>query len=212
MNYFSVYKESEALLVIEKSKFITYTKPIKSEEEALEFIAQIKKKHYDANHNVTAYVLGKNYDIKRYSDDGEPSGTAGMPALDTLMKNKITNVCVVITRYFGGIKLGTGGLVRAYIDATKNGLSQSGLLEYKYLEHYFLVSSYELSSKIQYKLFNSPVYIKDTYYTDNVTFEFYVDSINIKIIDEIVDLTASKIEIIKYESEYIKFLENKIIL
>ena len=119
MNYFSVLDYSEAEQVVEKSRFITYTKPVYDENEAAEFIARIKKLNYDASHNVSAYVIGESSDIKRYSDDGEPSGTAGMPMLDVMLKKGITNTCVVITRYFGGIKLGTGGLVEHTLNQLK---------------------------------------------------------------------------------------------
>ena len=104
-----------------RSRFIGYCKPVTSEEEATRFISQIRSKHWDARHNVYAYSLREG-NIKRYSDDGEPSGTAGMPVLDVIVKNEVFDVCVVVTRYFGGILLGTGGLVRAYSQAAKLAL------------------------------------------------------------------------------------------
>src|SRR5699024_6483666 len=109
-------------IIIEKSKFIGYAKPIKTEEEAIEFINEIKKKHKDATHNVWAYTLGKSMNIQRYSDDGEPQGTAGIPTLEVIKKEDLRDVVVVVTRYFGGVKLGAGGLVRAYTKGAKVGI------------------------------------------------------------------------------------------
>ncbi|MGL5256993.1 MAG: YigZ family protein [Proteocatella sp.] len=211
MKYYSVLKYSEAEHVIEKSRFITYTMPVKTEEEAIAFIAKIKKQNYNATHNVSAYVIGEKSDIKRYSDDGEPSGTAGMPALDTLLKKGITNICVVITRYFGGIKLGTGGLVKAYTESTKLGVEASQLIEFRELMKYKIVSSYDLFSKVQYKLQNSPVHIADIEYMENVSIQIYFEEEDKKIIEELIDLTASNIEIEELPNEYVVFLNDKIL-
>lgn len=211
MKYYSILEDSEAEHIVEKSKFITYTKPVCTEEEAAAFIAQIKKKNYSASHNVSAYVIGATSDIKRYSDDGEPSGTAGMPALDTMLKKGITNACVVITRYFGGTKLGTGGLVKAYTEATKLGLEASQIIEYREMLKYQIVASYDLSQKIQYKLQNSPVHIINVEYLENVSFFIYLDENEKSLIADLINLTASKIEIIGLDSEYVKFSGNDII-
>ena len=126
--YRTVGKSGEAELVIEKSQFISYAAPAATEEEALEFIQAIKKKHRDATHNVPAYVIGENNDIQRFSDDGEPSGTAGVPMLEVLKKEDLRDTVLVVTRYFGGIKLGTGGLVRAYTKAAKLALEAAGIV------------------------------------------------------------------------------------
>lgn len=211
MKYYSVLKYSEAEHVIEKSRFITYTMPVKTEEEATSFISKIKKQNYNATHNVSAYVIGEKSDIKRYSDDGEPSGTAGMPALDTLLKKGITNICVVITRYFGGIKLGTGGLVKAYTESTKLGVEASQLIEFRELMKYKITSSYDLFSKVQYKLQNSAVYIKDIEYMENVSINIYFEEENKKILEELIDLTASNIDIEELPNEYVVFLDDKIL-
>ncbi|MBQ7128700.1 MAG: YigZ family protein [Clostridia bacterium] len=125
-DYFTVEKESEFTLTEKKSRFIGYIKPCESETQAVEFINLIKKKHSDAKHNVYAYVLREN-NKQRYSDDGEPQGTAGLPVLEVLTKRGITDVCVVVTRYFGGILLGTGGLTRAYSAAGKGAVENSGV-------------------------------------------------------------------------------------
>ncbi len=125
-DYFTVEKETSFSLTEKKSKFIGYIKPCESEAQAVEFVNLIKKKHSDARHNVYAYVLREN-NKQRYSDDGEPQGTAGLPVLEVLTKKGITDVCVVVTRYFGGILLGTGGLTRAYSDACCGAVEHSGV-------------------------------------------------------------------------------------
>lgn len=125
--YKTVEKEADDFFIEKKSRFIGYAKPVKTQEEAVEFINQIKSKHWDAKHNVYAYVLRDN-NIQRYSDDGEPSGTAGVPVLDVILKENITDVCVVATRYFGGVLLGTGGLVRAYSHTSKIALEAAGII------------------------------------------------------------------------------------
>ena len=117
--YKTINEKSENEIIINKSRFIGFSAPINSEEEALKFIEEIKTRHRDATHNVYAYCIGENSNIQRFSDDGEPTGTAGIPALEVLKKEDLRNVVVVITRYFGGIKLGSGGLIRAYTKGAK---------------------------------------------------------------------------------------------
>ncbi len=211
MNYFSVLDYSEAEQVVEKSRFITYTKPVYDENEAAEFIARIKKLNYDASHNVSAYVIGESSDIKRYSDDGEPSGTAGMPMLDVMLKKGITNTCVVITRYFGGIKLGTGGLVRAYTESTKMGLEASKIVEYREMRCYSITCTYDLAPKIQYRLKGSDVIIKDTEYLEKVRFLVYVKEDEMKILDELIDITSSLIYIEEKDNVFVRFCDDRII-
>lgn len=211
MKYFSVLDYSEAEQVVEKSRFITYTKPVYDENEASEFIAKIKKLNYDASHNVSAYVIGESSDIKRYSDDGEPSGTAGMPMLDVMLKKGITNTCVVITRYFGGIKLGTGGLVRAYTESTKIGLEASKIVEYREMRCYSITCTYDLAPKIQYRLKGSDVIIKDTEYLEKVRFLVYLEEDEMKILDELVDITSSLIYIEQKDNVFVRFCDDRII-
>lgn len=211
MNYFSVLDYSEAEQVVEKSRFITYTKPVYDENEAAEFIARIKKLNYDASHNVSAYVIGESSDIKRYSDDGEPSGTAGMPMLDVMLKKGITNTCVVITRYFGGIKLGTGGLVRAYTESTKMGLEASKIVEYREMRCYSITCTYDSAPKIQYRLKGSDVIIKDNEYLEKVRFLVYVKEDEMKILDELIDITSSLIYIEEKDNVFVRFCDDRII-
>lgn len=126
--WFSLYKGGTGEIEEKKSRFIATIEPVLSEEEAARFVAGMKKKYWDARHNCSAFIIGESGQKTRCSDDGEPSGTAGRPMLDVLAKEHVTNVCVVVTRYFGGTLLGTGGLVRAYSAAVKEGLSHCEII------------------------------------------------------------------------------------
>ncbi len=152
-----------------KSRFIGYTMPVTSEEEALEFIEKIRKKHWDARHNCFAYVIGDKQQIQRCSDDGEPSGTAGRPVLDVLLGEEIRDAVVVVTRYFGGTLLGTGGLVRAYKQGAKTGLEHSVVVEEKEGIRYQIQTDYNGIGKIQYINRTLEVLEEQTDYTDVVT-------------------------------------------
>ncbi len=134
--YKTLLAYGEGEITIEKSKFIGYATPIKSEEEAIAFIENIRTKHWNATHNVPAYIVGENNEIQRYSDDREPSGTAGIPILEVIKKEDLRNVAVVVTRYFGGIKLGTGGLVRAYTKGANGYLIKE--TQYDDAVHFYL--------------------------------------------------------------------------
>lgn len=131
MNYRTIASDASSQMIIKKSRFICQSKRVNSEEEARTFIAQIKKDHYKANHSCSAMIIGQLSEVKRSSDDGEPSGTAGVPMLTVLEKQGVTNLVVVVTRYFGGIKLGAGGLIRAYGGAVAQHLDQVGLVQVK---------------------------------------------------------------------------------
>lgn len=175
MEFKTVHKEGQSLDVIKKSKFIGYVKPIKSVEEAQAYIEMIKKKHWDANHNVPVYVLGDQFQVQKYSDDGEPSGTAGVPILNMLKAENISNVVVVITRYFGGVKLGTGGLIRAYTLSAHSALRQGCVIEMKAYTEMKVALSYTMNGKYENYL-NKQDYVlmKDTYYTDQVQWHLYL--------------------------------------
>lgn len=139
-------KYGEAELVEKKSVFIGYASPVTSEEEAIEFVKSIKKKHADARHNVYAYMIGQN--IARYSDDGEPQGTAGIPVLDVIRKSGFTDAVIVVTRYFGGILLGAGGLVRAYSAAAKMAVDEAKIITYRSYRRFALELNYTDHGKI----------------------------------------------------------------
>lgn len=175
LNYKTVEREAFAETVIEKSRFIGYVKPVKTEEEAQAFMAMIRKKHWDATHNVPVYVLGPEYHAQKFSDDGEPQGTAGLPILSMLKNEGITDVVVVVTRYFGGVKLGTGGLVRAYTHSAQLGLAAAGVIEMIMHRRVSVTVDYTLLGKLQNYLSGQPtVRVADTLYTDHVTLELLV--------------------------------------
>ena len=147
-----LYKGGTAETEVKKSRFIANLKPVESEEEATAFIAEMKKKYWDARHNCQAFTIGMNHELTRCSDDGEPAQTAGRPMLDVLLGEDVHNVCVVVTRYFGGTLLGTGGLVRAYSGAVKEGLAASEIVEKKRAFEMKIVTDYTGVGKIQYIL------------------------------------------------------------
>ena len=164
--HITLEKEGSATIVEKKSEFIGYAKPIKSEEEAVEYIKEIRKKHADARHNVYGYVIGNT---TRYSDDGEPQGTAGMPVLDVIRKTGFTDAVIVVTRYFGGILLGTGGLVRAYSAAAKAAAEAAHIVTYEQYDEVSFICTYSDYPKIEKELTFYPVIIDGVDFTDTVT-------------------------------------------
>lgn len=169
IRYSTIEKEGQAELIIEKSRFIGYVKPVESKEEADEFIKEIRARHRDATHNVPAFVLGEKFQQQWASDDGEPQGTSGVPMLQMMVKEGITNVVVVVTRYFGGIKLGTGGLVRAYTNTAKAALEDAGIHHVK--DQTVIVASmdYTYLGKLQNSEKDGYFTIADTAFTDVIT-------------------------------------------
>lgn len=165
--YRTIGKEACIEMIEKRSRFIASAKPVKTEAEALEFLNSLRQKYWDATHNVYAYIIEDN-NIMRYSDDGEPSGTAGMPVLDILKKEGLTNIAVVVTRYFGGILLGTGGLVHAYSKSAKLGVTEAGIIDMLLCRKLTISCDYTMLGKIQSELHNMDVIIGDTEYTDNV--------------------------------------------
>lgn len=176
--YKTVRTEAEATNIIEKSRFIAHVKPVSSKEEADAFVAEIKGKYKDATHNVPAMVIGDKFQIQWASDDGEPQGTSGAPMVQMLVKEGITNVVIVVTRYFGGIKLGTGGLVRAYTGSAKLGLEAAGVCSVREVCSMDVKADYTYLSKFQNMAADVlgddedpaevPFVIKDVQYTDKV--------------------------------------------
>ncbi|MGX1902537.1 YigZ family protein [Thermolongibacillus altinsuensis] len=173
--YYTVKGYGEAEIVIEKSRFICYVNRATTEEEAIRFIQEIKKKHWDATHNCSAYLIGEHDQIQKANDDGEPSGTAGVPMLEVLKKKGLKDTVVVVTRYFGGIKLGAGGLVRAYGRAVSEGLKATGIVERKLMRIMQTTIDYTWLGKVENELRSSVYRIKDIHYTDQVTIETYVE-------------------------------------
>ena len=163
-----VYKGGQGEITEKKSRFIATVRPVESEDEAVSFINEMKKKYWDARHNCSAFVIGKRQELTRCSDDGEPAGTAGRPMLDVLLKENIHNAAVVVTRYFGGVLLGTGGLVRAYQQATKAGLSASEIIEKKDGAVLFIRTDYTGIGRLQYLFVQEKITVMDTAYEADV--------------------------------------------
>lgn len=185
--YKTVEKEASDFFIEKKSKFIGYAKSVKTQEDAVEFISEIKSKHWDATHNVYAYVLREN-NIQRYSDDGEPSGTAGVPVLDVMLKESLVDVCVVATRYFGGTLLGAGGLVRAYSHTSKIALEAAGIITMAQCSVMSAEVDYSFYDRLNILLSDFSAVILNTSFSDKVCVEFSVkeniaDLLNAKLID-----------------------------
>lgn len=169
-----LYQGGSGEIVEKKSRFIATLEKIETEEEALAFIARMKKQYWDARHNCYAFVAGTNQELQRCSDDGEPNGTAGRPMLDVLLREDIHNLVVVVTRYFGGTLLGTGGLVRAYQKAVQEGLKNSVIIEKMQGKLLTIVSDYNSVGKIQYILAQEEIATMDSSYTDRVELKVMV--------------------------------------
>lgn len=170
-----LFEEATGEIQEKKSRFIATIRPVKTLDEANAFIDEIKKKYWDARHNCSALVIGEKNEISRCSDDGEPSGTAGRPMLEVIMGAGIHNVCVVVTRYFGGVLLGTGGLVRAYQGAVKEALSQAHIIEKTMGRHLEICCDYNGIGKIQYIMGQKGIIPLDTIYAEKVTIKLALE-------------------------------------
>ncbi|MHC0037875.1 YigZ family protein [Pseudoneobacillus sp. C159] len=173
-HYYTVKGYGENEILIERSRFIAHISRAETEEEALEFIGMIKKKHWNATHNCSAYLIGEHDHIQKANDDGEPSGTAGVPILEVLKKKHLKDTVVVITRYFGGIKLGAGGLIRAYGKATSEGIKATGIVLRQQMQVIHTKADYSWLGKIENEIRNSIYQLKEIHYLENVEFETYI--------------------------------------
>ncbi|QGQ48155.1 YigZ family protein [Metabacillus sediminilitoris] len=204
-HYYTVKGYGEHELIIEKSRFICYIERVLTEEDAQHFIQQIKKKHYNANHNCSAYIIGENDHIQKANDDGEPSGTAGVPMLEVLKKKKIKNTVVVVTRYFGGIKLGTGGLIRAYGKSVSEGLNAVGIVERKLMRVIHTKIDYTWLGKVENELRSSTYLLKEIHYLNDVEVETYVEEEKKNDFFEwMTELTNGKSEIFEGDVIYLE--------
>lgn len=175
MEFRTIKEDGQVQEEIKKSRFICHAKRVYSEEEARDFITAIKKEHYKATHNCSAFIIGERSEIKRTSDDGEPSGTAGVPMLEVLENHNLTNVCVVVTRYFGGIKLGAGGLIRAYAGSVALAVKEIGIIEIKEQAGIAIQMSYAQYQEYSNFLKEYNLMELDTNFTDQVDTMIYVD-------------------------------------
>jgi uncharacterized YigZ family protein len=210
--YKSIHKYGRDEIIVNKSRFICSVLPISSEEEAIEFIEKIKKEFKEATHNVYAYVIGQNSNVQRFTDDGEPSGTAGMPVLNVINQENLKNVVVVVTRYFGGVLLGAGGLARAYSKSAKTGL-EKGLIVDKSLHHEISATiEYTMLGKIENELTKNNFIIKDKKYGENVDILVLVRDEEIERLNNLFnEVTSGKAQLIIGQSSYYSIKDEKIV-
>ena len=203
VSFKTISVNSTSEIVIEKSKFIANLMRVKSEEEALSFFSQLKKKYWDATHNCSAFILVSG--SMRSSDDGEPSGTAGKPILECLKKNEMYDVAVVITRYFGGIKLGSGGLIRAYTAATLNGIKYSGIVENVFHKSFVLNVGYPLWDKVEGYLKSQNVKYEKPLYSEEVSVKFFTKEED-GFVEGVINLCNGNLKMKEIEGEFIEVL------
>lgn len=211
--YFTINNQGSSEQTIQKSRFIGYAKRVESEIEAQKFIQQIKKTHYDARHNCFAYLIGENSKIQKANDDGEPGGTAGIPILEVIKMKELKNTVIVVSRYFGGIKLGAGGLIRAYSSTASQTVDKVGILERKLVQEYSVKIDYSNLGKIQNSITDkdSKFFIDDIIFQDIVILNILVDAgqeRNFK--NWIIEFTNNQVEFSKKEMKYIDIPKSRI--
>ncbi|MCD7954965.1 MAG: YigZ family protein [Lachnospiraceae bacterium] len=208
-----IYKGGEAEITEKKSRFIASVRSVADEEEALDFIASMKKRYWDARHNCSAYVIGERQQLQRCSDDGEPQGTAGRPMLEVLLGADVHNAVVVVTRYFGGVLLGTGGLVRAYSKSVQEGLKNCTILDKKEGVSLTIGTDYTGIGKIQYILGQRGCPILDSEYTDVVRIRALIPKEEITRVKEaVIEATAGRARFPSEEPVSYAMLEGEAIL
>ncbi|NLL30198.1 MAG: YigZ family protein [Clostridiales bacterium] len=211
MSYITIRDFGEDKFIEKKSEFIGYAKRCESEEEAKAFVQEIKNLHKQATHNCYAYIIGENMSIQRYSDDGEPQGTAGIPILEVIKKSNITDCAIVVTRYYGGILLGTGGLTRAYTKGASIAIKAAGIVEKVKGVRLLLNMEYDMLGKVQYICGKNNWHIEDTEYTDKVVVHILSEIENAdKIEKEMAEASNGKIIINKVEEDIYFKEENRL--
>ena len=201
--YKTLRQEAADEVIINKSRFIGYASPCETEEEALAFLQKIRTKHKDATHNCYAYVIGRNAGIMRYSDDGEPGGTAGLPMMEVLKAQGVVNCCVVVTRYFGGVLLGAGGLVRAYTQGTVIALKAAQVVVMEPSQRYLCEVAYPLWDRVTHALKTMPVQLVSSEFTTAVGFTLLVREKDAEaMLADLVRLTDAKFEYLLEDESY----------
>lgn len=200
MSYVTIRDYGEDSFEEKKSEFIGFAKRVESEEEARDFVDEIKVKHKQARHNCFAYIIGENMGIQRYSDDGEPQGTAGIPILEVIKKSGLTDCAIVVTRYFGGVLLGTGGLTRAYKKGANIAVKAAGIIEKVKGIKITIEIDYDLLGKVQYLCTKNLWYLENTRYEDKVKFDILAEFETVGTIEkEIINITKGTAKIIRSE-------------
>ncbi|WP_017184929.1 YigZ family protein [Alkalibacillus haloalkaliphilus] len=204
-NYLTVKNEGKHEINIQKSRFIGHIKRTETEEEAQAFIQKIKKEHASATHNCSAYMIGEQNLIQKAQDDGEPSGTAGVPMLEVLKQMDLKDTTVVVTRYFGGIKLGAGGLIRAYSNSTSEAIRQIGAVKRSLMREVMITAEYGMLGKLENELRNHKQLIENIDYTERVSFHVLVPVSDVDSFKGwIIDFTSDQVEMHDGEEKYIE--------
>ncbi|MDD3225182.1 MAG: YigZ family protein [Clostridium sp.] len=210
MNFYTIKDEAVFEFEEKKSVFIGSIKRVETENEAKEFIEQVKSTHKDAKHNVFAYIIGENKEIQRCSDNGEPQGTAGVPVLEVIKKNNLTNVIIVVTRIFGGILLGTGGLVRAYTKAAAESVKKGNIVLKVLGIPIYVTANYDLLGKLQYTFEQKKWHVENIEYTDKVKIEIRFAKEDIESAEKmILDTCSGNCSFIKGEERYYFKIDNR---
>lgn len=209
ISYLTLKSAATDETVINKSRFIVNAIPVTVETEAIEFIHSIREKYRDASHHCYAYIIGKNAGIQRYSDDGEPSGTAGLPMIECLKAKSLVDCCFVVTRYFGGILLGTGGLVRAYTESVINGIAAAGIVCMEETDRYLCEVPYSLWDKVNHAFRSVNCKVTDTEYAVSVCFTLELRSTESEyVLDKLTCLTNGMFTFIKEGVSYTPWTVN----
>ena len=207
-SYKTLMKRGSDEFIINKSRFIGYGAPAETEEEALAFLAEIRKKHADATHNCYAYIIGRNMGVMRYSDDGEPGGTAGMPIIEVMKNRGVVNACVVVTRYFGGVLLGAGGLVRAYTQGAVTAIDACGIGVMHPTARYMMDVPYPMLSRVEYFLKSAPVIVEDKDFSDVITLTLLVKCTDEdKLLSDLTQLSEGRLEPMRFDETYMAWPE-----
>ena len=197
--------------ILQKSRFIGYAKPVSSEETALAFLADIRKKHKDATHNCYAYIIGQNAGIMRYSDDGEPTGTAGMPIIEVMKAKKIVDAIVIVTRYFGGVLLGAGGLVRAYSSTCALCVNSAKVATMFPSLTYCCEVNYNMWDRVQYAMKSLPLRLLSSEFAKTVVFEIcFKEQDELTVLREITRVTDGKVETMLIGTDFMPWVEENI--
>ena len=206
--YKTLIRDAQDEFIVNKSRFIGHGRPCETEEAALAFLAEMRAKYKDASHNCYAYIIGPNMGVMRYSDDGEPGGTAGMPIIEVMKARGVTNAAVVVTRYFGGVLLGAGGLVRAYSQGAAIAINAAGVGVMHPTARYLMELPYPLLNRVDYFLKDEPVIVEDKAFTDAVTYTLIVRCADEEgFLKRLTNLTEGTVEPLRYEEVYLPWPE-----
>ena len=198
--YKTLIRQGEDSFIINKSRFIGYGRPCETEDAALAFLAEIRARHRDATHNCYAYIVGANMGVMRYSDDGEPGGTAGMPIIEVMKARGVTNACVVVTRYFGGVLLGAGGLVRAYSQGAAVAINACGVGMMHPTARYLMEIPYPMLGRMEHFLKSEPIIVEDKSYTDVISFTLIVrEADEDGFLRRLTDMSEGRVEPLRVE-------------